>query len=89
MVDVLVYDIYLLQVEGFDIILKGVNKNSLRFASLIRFIAGSIADKIGLEPLRARIFFSSIDKRLGCVYHHFSGVELRFPNDFQGDFCRW
>ena len=19
----------------------------------------------------------------------FSGVELRFPNDFQGDFCRW
>ena len=24
----------------------------------------------------------------GCVYHHFSGVELRFPNDFQGDFCR-
>ena len=24
----------------------------------------------------------------GCVYHHFSGIELRFPNDFQGDFCR-
>ena len=23
----------------------------------------------------------------GCVYHHFSGVELRFPNDFQGDFA--
>ena len=22
----------------------------------------------------------------GCVYHHTSGVELRFPNDFQGDF---
>ena len=22
------------------------------------------------------------------VYHHFSGVELRFPNDFQGEFCR-
>ena len=27
---------------------------------------------------------------LGCVYHHFSGVEieLRFPNDFQGDFIQ-
>ena len=22
------------------------------------------------------------------MYHHFSGVELRFPNDFQGDFLR-
>ena len=22
----------------------------------------------------------------GCVYHHPSGVELRFPNDFQSDF---
>ena len=26
---------------------------------------------------------------VGCIYHHTSGVELRFPNDFQGDFCRW
>ena len=26
---------------------------------------------------------------IGCVYHHSSGVELRFPNDFQGEFCRW
>ena len=26
---------------------------------------------------------------VGCVYHHTSGVELRFPNDLQGDFCRW
>ena len=25
---------------------------------------------------------------LDCVYHHFSGVELRFPNDFQGDFLQ-
>ena len=26
----------------------------------------------------------------GCVYHHTSVVELiRFPNDFQSDFCRW
>ena len=25
---------------------------------------------------------------IGCVYHHTSDVELRFPNDFQGDFCR-
>ena len=25
---------------------------------------------------------------IGCVYHRTSGVELRFPNDFQGDFCR-
>ena len=25
----------------------------------------------------------------GCIYHHTSGIELRFPNDFQGDFCRW
>ena len=23
---------------------------------------------------------------LGCVYHHTSGVELKFPNGFQGDF---
>ena len=22
---------------------------------------------------------------IGCVYHHTSGVELRFPKDFQGD----
>ena len=28
------------------------------------------------------------EKFLGCVNHHTSGVELRFPNDFQGDFCR-
>ena len=27
------------------------------------------------------------DYNLG-VYHHTSGIELRFPNDFQGDFCR-
>ena len=23
---------------------------------------------------------------IGCVYHHTSGIELRFPYDFQGDF---
>ena len=34
---------------------------------------------MGLEtPFRDAAFIST-----------FSGVELRFPNDFQGDFCRW
>ena len=30
----------------------------------------------------------NLENVLGCVYHHTSGVESGFPNDFQGDFCR-
>ena len=26
------------------------------------------------------------DEIYGCVYHHFSGVELKFPNNFHDDF---
>ena len=31
--------------------------------------------------------YSESLKLIGCVYHHTSGVELKFPNDIQGDFA--
>ena len=38
--------------------------------------------------VRTILHRSCFIKNLGRVYHHTSGVELRFPDDFQGDFCR-
>ena len=46
----------------------------------VNILKGGPPNRMIVKPLRVV---------LGCVYHHFSGVELRFPNDFQGDFCRW
>ena len=34
------------------------------------------------------LYKTTTTTNLGCVYHHTSGVESMFPNDFQGDFCR-
>ena len=38
-----------------------------------------------LKRVSDRTFFGVSER---CVYHHTSGVELRFPNDFQCDFWR-
>ena len=47
-------------------------------------IAGIGSAYLSINNMNSTILKLSI----GCVYHHTSGVELRFANDFQGDFCR-
>ena len=41
-----------------------------------------------LLPVVMRLCIKAKKSVLGCIYHHTAGVELRFPNDFHGDFCR-
>ena len=40
----------------------------------VNILKGGPPNRMIVKPLRVV---------LGCVYHHFSGVELRFPNDFR------
>ena len=65
------------------------NLNEVKMNLIVKFanLAGKSYNKVnmmGIPCLKGK----NDEVYIGCVYHHFLCAELRFPNDFQGDFWR-